>query len=565
MPKKPPPKKSKGAYDTSVRAPGAKPTKGKRPVIVAPFDMTSESKSLLNPTRLVEPTELPNIGSAAHALVQFYGTESRIVGDIQKTLGVFNPRNVGTDIRLLMRQDPVIAFGLAILEAPIINLSYSIESKDPVIKAFVEWALQRVDKNMGLAASNAIPFGRQICDKIFEAIPLTLQVDNDVTGDETEKKFDQVWAFKRFKAIDPRTYHFLIDTAIDDWVGVQQLYMRFNQDWLAPVPREKLLFWCHRREKVFGRLEGMPILDQVYEPWWFCAATELIANRYFERKADPAMKIRSSQTIRVGGKDVDGFGYMANQALALKSGGVINLPNTKDKDGKSYLNEIDYLQDDKRGDQLQHRIDALQLNKLRGMWITDRAGTSGAGHSQGGARGGRAEASAHAELMAASQESMVSDYLKESIQPQVVDDLVRYNFGEEALADSKTRIVTSGISQSIQEIYKDTLLGLFQAEAAQQAGTKIRPWEYIEVPALLKALGVPLRSADELEELVDEREQQQADMQKQMQGGLGPDTAKSTDVNLGDPDLEKAVRSRMKGLIGKSKAIGSGQNGGPPA
>jgi hypothetical protein len=536
------------AADSRSLTPSKPAAKGAHPI--APFDMAAGSKALTSPNTMYDPTELPSVGSAAHALVQFYGAESRIAGDIQKRIGVFNPRLIGTDTRLLMRQDPVIAFGLAILEAPIVNLGWSIESKDPVIKAFCQWAVGRVYRNMAMAGSNAVSLGRQICDKIFDSLPLKLQVSDDVSGEETEQAFTNVWTISRFKAIDPRTYHFLIDPAIDDWVGVEQLFMRPQSQSLAPVPKEKLLLWSFRREKNFGRLEGMSALDQSYEPWWFSAATEWIANHYFERKADPPMKIRSGNKINVGGKEVDGFAYMAGQAMGLRSGGIINLPSLKEKDGKNYLFDIEFLQDDKRGDQLQHRIDALQISKLRGLWVTDRAGTSGGGQSNGGSRGGRAESQSHAELMAQSQEAIIAEWIEDVVQPCVIDPLVRYNFGEDAWRESQTRIVSGGVSQSLQEVYKDVLLALFQAEAAVQNGSKIRAWEYLQVPAILKTLGMPLRDPQELEELVDEREQQAADMQAQMQQAGNPQTQ---DVNLGDPELEKAVRDKVQKTGAKTK------------
>src|SRR2546430_871613 len=83
------------------------PAKGSQ--VIAPFDLEAGSKILNSPSAMYDPMNLPDVGGAAHALVQFYGSESRITGDIHNRVGVFNPRAIGTDVRLLIRQDPVIA------------------------------------------------------------------------------------------------------------------------------------------------------------------------------------------------------------------------------------------------------------------------------------------------------------------------------------------------------------------------------------------------------------------------------------------------------------------------
>jgi len=86
-------------------------------------------------------TTKPSSPEAGSVLKQFFGA-SEVSGDVRRVIGTFNPRTISIRDRLLMRLDPVIAFGLAILRAPIINLRWSIDSKDPIIAAFCEQARQ---------------------------------------------------------------------------------------------------------------------------------------------------------------------------------------------------------------------------------------------------------------------------------------------------------------------------------------------------------------------------------------------------------------------------------------
>jgi len=496
------------------------------------------------------------------ALVQFYGTETRIAGDVQRLIGNFNPRYVGTDIRWMMRLDPDVSFGLALHRAPLVNLEWSIESHDPIIKAFVTQALEACYRELAGGLSLAMPFGRQICEKVWESRPLKLETTDETSGATTSKDFPAAWVYKRFKAIDPRTYHFIIDHDLDDWVGVEQLYMRFGLPPLMPVSRERLAFWCFRREEVFGRLEGFPMLDQAYEPWWFKTATQLIANRYFEHRADPPLKIRAGDRIMIGGKEASGFEYMATQALQLKSGGAVVLPNLMEKETKEYKFDLEYMKDDKRGDQLQQRIDGLSTQILRSLWVTDRAGTSGRGGQA--SRGGLAEAKQHAETMSESQESIIDEYA-EVLQEDIIDPLVLYNFGEEALRSSRTKIVTAGVSDSLQAVYKDLLIELFECEKAQLDGEPIRPWERMDVPAILKTLQIPQRPGDELEQLAGERKKEKAAREAQA-GSMTPGPGGADEPLLGDAELEKKVRDRLvaKGAVDHGVGI-SGQNPVVPA
>ena len=89
---------------------------------------------------------------------QHFGS-ANLLGDFQEILGVFNPRLVGIRDKLLMRQDPDIAFGIAVVTAPLLNLEWTIESDDPIIKEFVRIQIERIYRRMATGMSNAVGFG----------------------------------------------------------------------------------------------------------------------------------------------------------------------------------------------------------------------------------------------------------------------------------------------------------------------------------------------------------------------------------------------------------------------
>lgn len=455
-------------------------------------------------------TKTPEIGDALRQLSLYDVIAARTT----HYLGAFTPRAVTHRTRLFMRDDPDVAFGLAILRAPIINLRWSIESRDPEIKAFVEHVLRPRFRQLAMGASLAVPFGNQVIEKVWTSDSLTIAREVKGTkGETTDATYPNAWIIKRFKAIPHESLSFVTDPIEDDWIGVKQSNLTTGE---VVAGKAKVALWSFRRQEVWGNLGGYPILNAPYEPWYWKAFTNFACNRYMERKGDPPAKARANkEIIGAGGKKTDGYKFMADQILKLKAGGVITLPYDKDPQG-NYLFDYDYLLDDKRGDMFQQRIDKLGTQILRALWITDHAATTGE-------VGARAEAEVHADVMSQSLETIIDEFVDEVVNPQVVDDLVRFNFGEEALRNSGTRLVTSGISSDQRQVMKDVLIALLNAEQMLADGKKISLRDRLDAGAIAKELRIPLRSDEELEEMMENEDDQ------------------SRSVNAGGTDEEEIV------------------------
>lgn len=439
----------------------------------------------------------PASPSSGSVLRQYFGI-SEVAGDVRRLVGTFNPREISIRDRLLMRLDPVIAFGLAILRAPLINLRWSIESKDPIIAAFCEQALRPHYRQLATAATLAIPFGFQVIEKVWETQLVDVEVENKIEGRSTTSRFPNAWTYRKFKGINPQTLSLLVDPIEDEWAGVRQKAKRVGGT-SVDVGTERVVLWSYRKEEVWGALTGFPHLDQVYEPWWWKTAMNLFANRYFERKADPIPKGRAqAQVTGSDGKPVDGFQFMADQMAALKNGGILLLPATKDKDG-NYLFDVELLQDDKRGDMYQQRIDKLDTQILRGLWITDKAATAGDG------TGSLAQAEQHAEVLAENLETIQNEFISDVVNPQVLDPLVVYNFGADKARTSQTKIRAGGLSSGMRDLLKEILINLLQTEQLLANGKKVKLAERLDAVAIAAELELPLVPIDELENLVDSR------------------------------------------------------------
>ena len=445
------------------------------------------------PKKSSAPTKPPAEGNV---LRQFLFGDTTLPGDVRRILGTFNPRAIGMNERLMMRLDPDVAFGLAIVRSPIINRQWSVDG-EPKIAAFVDKALRPKYRSLALGASNALAFGHQVVEKVWTSGPMKVEQTNPKTRETGSTNYPNAWTFERFKAIDPRSFNYLVED--DKVAGVAQFQVEGKK--LAKeirVGMERILHWAFHSEYNFGSPYGWALIDQAYGPWYDKTATNLLCNRYFETSADPPIKTRGLRTIRQGGKDYDGARFLLEQIAALRSGGGIYLPSDFIKGTDKWAWDVEFMQKDQRGQMMDGRLLACSIQIMRALWITDKAATAGDGT---GARAPGTEAGGRRDE---TLESIVTEWL-EVVNEQIVKPIVLYNFGEQAARDAGVCIRMAGLTATKKEVYKDVLAQLIAAEQALAAGETPRFIDLVDMAAIAEELGIPLRPMKEVQELLKNR------------------------------------------------------------
>ena len=474
------------------------------------------------------PAPEPEAGSL---LTQIFGGGSTLPGDVKRILGVFNPRAIGATERLMMRLDPDVAFGLAIVRSPIVNRPWSVDG-DPKIAAFVDKVIRKKYRQLALAASNAIAFGHQVVEKVMKAGPVTVKTPNQKTGGNDEAKYPDAWSYERFKAIDPRTISYLVK---DDKVqGVEQFQIEGKK--LSPAPRvgiERLVHWAFRSEDQFGSPHGFALTDHAYTPWYNKVASDLLCNRYFEHTADPPVKARGLRSIKTATGVLDGGRFLLEQIAAIRSGGGIWMPAEFIKGTDKWAFDVEFMQTDQRGQMFDGRLGALSIQILRALWITDKAATAGDG------TGSLAQATEHGGRLDDMLETIVAEWL-EILNEQVVKPTVLYNFGEEAAENAGVEIRMAGITATKKEVYKDLMTQLIAAESAMAQGKTPRFVDRVDAVAMAEELGVPLRPLEEVEALTKARLEDAEEAAEAMTKG-DPETGE-----ISDDDERKAGDSFKK-------------------
>lgn len=433
------------------------------------------------------------------SLLRQYRSTSRLAGDGESIIGYFNPRRVTHKTRLLMLNDPLIAFGTAIHMGAITNLQWTVESRDPEIKAFIQAMLERIYDDLALGAAMAIPLGWQVVEKVWAVKDLLVDVETRKDGEisTVEKNFPGAWIIDETKSIDHDSIKLLIDPEKDAWGGVEQnLEGRLASQGDGKIGTEHVVLWSHRKARVNGKLTGWSILDPVYEPWWFGVAHELHTNRYFERKGDPSVVGRHPEGVfGPDGQPIDGGAWILEQATTLRNGGAVALSSKRDEKSGEYLADLSYLQDDKRGDMFDKRMEKLEVRKLRALLVTDRVMAAGAGGL------GTADADLQADVLAGFLQGNVRNWLGTVINPQIVDPTVLYNFGEERLRQSRTKVVAGETSTAMKDLLKEVIKIVLQADAMIADGRPTQLLERLDIEGAVRAAGLPMRPMSETKAL----------------------------------------------------------------
>ncbi len=458
---------------------------------------------------------------------------TQIYAKVVDVIGVFNPKAVTINSRLIMRNHPDVAFASAINRGPLVNAQWTVESRDERIKAFVEAEFRRHYRAIARASSLAIGFGYQVTEKVWKTGPVTLEIEDKVGGTKSTETIPVAWTFDRFKSIDPRTIVLHVDPKTDQWDGVQQ-YVYLTPEYQNPqvlIGPERVALWTFRKDDTFGRLTGHAMFDQSYMPWWNSEAIQMYANRYFESKGDPTPIAQADLAgmIDSQGNKLDGLDFMAGVLKLLKGGNGVVIPSDRDEKGNPRY-DIRYLEDTKRGDLFENYLKYLSTQILQGQLVPQRVGGAHSGSGLG-THDASVQQDQHAEFL----ESTLYDFF-DHINEQYVDPLVIYNFGLEAWEQSKTRLVVSGLSAGMKSLLKEVLFKAFDEEMTLGSGMNIPLYKRLDAPAIMKELDVPMPSADDLAEL--EAEQQQINQQNQamqdaaLKGGGEPPKEPSDDQSL---------------------------------
>jgi len=375
------------------------------------------------------------------------------------------PGSVPVRILKKMRLDAQIALGLSAVKAPVTGVTWWAVSADEDAARFVEAALEPVWSGIMRASLAAVDFGFQAAEKVWEV----RDVEYEFAGARRRRR---AVVYRKLRDLDPEEVTIAVD-ARGDFAGVRAGGVF--------LPSEKCYVMTLDRE--WGNLYGRGRLEAAYEPWYWASVMYLFANRYFERKGDPAIVGRAPAEERTDsdGNRVRTLDEAARVIASLRSGGTAVFPDERDEFGNQRW-AFEYLVDDKRADMFIAYIEHLQVVKLRAILVPERTVT------QDSASGSYAMASEHTETFLRNEETLLSQIL-EHVNRYIVRPLVEYNFG----AGVDVRIETGGVRRKNEQILKEILFKVIDAETRGQSETA----GIVDAVRVLEQLNVARRAAQD--------------------------------------------------------------------
>jgi len=365
----------------------------------------------------------------------------------------------GVPFRILkkMRADPQIALALSAVKAPIVGASWWAVSRNEEAARFVEAALKPVWSEVIRTSLAAVDFGFQAAEKVWEI----RDVEFDFAGSRRRRR---AAVYHKLCDLDPEETTVAVNDR-GDFAGVR------HQG--AFLPSEKCFVMTLSKE--WGNLYGRGRLDAAYEPWYWASVMYLFANRYFERKGDPAIIGRAPAEERVDsdGNRVRTLDEAARVISSLRSGGTAVFPDERDEHGNLRW-EFDYLIDDKRADMFISYIEHLQVMKLRAVLVPERTMT------QDAATGSYAMASEHTETFLRNEETLLAEIVHH-VNRYVVAPLVAFNFGPNV----EVRVETGGVRRKNETVLKEILFKVIDAESSGSSTARL-----VDAVKLLEQLNV---------------------------------------------------------------------------
>jgi hypothetical protein len=334
----------------------------------------------------------------------------------------------------LMQRDPILRFGLSFIEAPVLRAPWLIEANDSKgpnaqVAAFVDQALREVWVSRAKLRLMALRWGFSPGVKRFATQPVlgTYMEGGSRKNIWSEGVDPVVW--KRPVPLPPEQIDIIWKENTGEFDGIKytpknpvKIGSKTISEYIIDVYHS--IWGTNEKESVDGSPFGYPRLGYAYQPWWSYWHRWALADRHFEKDADPPIEVRypSEPQYYIDDLTQEQVSY---QSLALaigdqvRSGSTVAIPSESHEsviDGRpSTIRkwELNYLQGGSNFEVFEKTFDYLDVLKLRCLWVPENALVEGSGGTSSRNVG----------------ESMQDVFLEiqEQLMEEIDDDINRYD------------------------------------------------------------------------------------------------------------------------------------------
>lgn len=426
-------------------------------------------------------------------------TQVTALASLSQLLSKFDVQRIPLSRLRQMRRDPIIAFALYFIQAQLLRSRWSIKCSDPQVAAFVDNALREIWPSLVQIYMNKLTFGYQPTLKRFTlANPDWTYVDTTQQAGSEKPVWDngsvQATVFKKFVGLPPESAEPLwtpqgefnginYKPALVPTSGGSTQGEETNYDILSS------LWFTNERESVHGSLYGYPRIGYAYRFWWSFWFNWGLADRHFEKDADPPTVVRypAGQTlINSEGTEISSRSMALLIGDRARSNSTIAMPSdvVVDDQGNAksiYEWSIEFLKGGGNFDAFHQRFEQLQIMMLRACMVPEEAFQ---------AKGGTAGYNSTGQLLDKFAESQIglSMDLDADVNNYVIPQLVAANFADRLVKATK---VTKGFDVEDIALAKTIITGV--------ANSDINKLD-LDVRSLMDAVGLPSLTPEQIQQ-----------------------------------------------------------------
>lgn len=425
-----------------------------------------------------------------------------------------------------MRRDPMIAFALHYIKVPLITAPWHIQCEDAQIASFVDYALRKIYARLVLQYMLSLDFGFQAVVKRFE---LDKPVGHYIDPQDVDQTQKPIWSegnidaivWKSFVPLPPEQVEPIWDKSTGEFNGIRydtkadiplafptQKY--FDRDDTVDVPLNLSLWITNEKDSVFGSPWGYPRIGYAFRYWWSYWYRWALADRHFEKDADPPTIVRypddpNDESLDDDGNTIDYREVALGMGEQARSGSTIAMPSKlvaglDDKLSNLYEWDIKVLEGNGNFEVFDSTFDRLEVLKLRSIWVPEQAFLEGSGGTSS-----RNVAKTLTDNFQESQAVLMGEF-DDHLNRYVIPQLVRVNFPE---FEGEVKKVTKGFGSSDSGFSKELVQLIGQSDPAQLP---------VDMRKVLEEHGVPLKTP----EIIEAEAQRALDKAVQAATAMGP-------------------------------------------
>jgi hypothetical protein len=398
-----------------------------------------------------------------------------------------------------MRKDPILQFALVFIKSALARAPWRIVGNDPRRNAFVQKSLERIYDRLVIQAAGSLDYGYAPVVKRFERS----DAPKDWRYLDEQGELRPVWTataqpliWRPFQALNPHKAraHFDSSGSFDgiEYASSKGDHFPFEPGGRQPsIPLQWSLWFTSELDNAHGSIYGYPRTGYAARYWWASWYRFSLADRAFERWADPPVIAHHPTDTAVDAESGEPRN-MTQEALGLaerlRSGANVSLPSdgvtSLDGDKVTAMRKwsLEQMKSEVDFTAMNESFETLEVAKLRAMMVPEQAFLEG--------RGGTSSRNVASELGDAFEKSLgvVKAEIDDHINRFLIPQLLEVNFG---VGGSTCEIETTGFDP--QDV--ETGRSIVQAFAQNDP----QSLKDIDFRRLLEQLGVPLKPEGSVE------------------------------------------------------------------